>query len=68
VRLEEHVLIAAAGDMTSIDVSECSLKQTSAELQQHLQRFPALQRVNISGNPFLGTAGVTAIVSSLVGA
>ena len=37
-------------------------------LQLHLQRFTALQHVNVSGNPFLGTAGVTEIVSSLAGA
>ncbi len=61
-------MIAAAGDIKSIDVSNCGLKQASAELQQHLQRFTALQHVNMSGNPLLGTAGVTTIVSSLVGA
>jgi len=68
MHVEDRVLIAAAVDMTSIDVSECGLKQASAELQQHLQRFPALQHVNISGNPLLGSDGVTAIVSSLAGA
>jgi hypothetical protein len=40
----------------------------AAELQQHLQRFPSLQHVNMSGNPYLGSAGVTAILSSLAGA
>ena len=61
-------MIAAAGDITSIDVSKCDLDQASAELQQHLQRFPALQHVNMSGNPLLGTAGVATILSSLAGA
>ena len=68
MRLEERVLIAAEGDIKSIDVSECGLKQASAELQQQLQRFPALQHVNMSGSPLLGSGGVTAIVSSLAGA
>jgi len=67
LRFEERVLIAAAGDIKSIDVSKCGLKQASTELQQHLQRFPTLQHVNISGNPLLGSDGVTAIVSSLAG-
>ena len=61
-------MIAAAGDIKSIDVSECGLKQASAELQQHLQRFPALQHVNMSVNPLLGSDGVTMIVSSIAGA
>jgi hypothetical protein len=60
---------SAAASVKSINIS-CNLLTSTiaAELQQHLQRFTALQRVNMSGNPFLGTAGVTEIVSSLAGA
>jgi hypothetical protein len=60
---------SAAASVKSINIS-CNLltPTVAAELQQHLQRFPALQHVNMSGNPFLGTAGVTEIVSSLAGA
>ncbi len=55
--------------MKSINVSQCGLdKEASAELQQYLQRFPALQYVNMSGNPLLGNAGVAKILSSLPGA
>jgi len=63
----ERVLIAA-GDIKSIAMSECGLNEPSTELHQHLQRFSALQHVNMSGNPLLGTAGVTAIMASLAGA
>ena len=60
---------SAAACVKSINLSDNLLTSTiAAELQQHLQRFPALQRVNMSGNPFLGTAGVTEIVSSIGGA
>ena len=60
---------AAAAAVQSINLSHNWLTQTiSAELQQHLRRFPALQHVNVSVNPLLGSAGVTAIVSSLAGA
>jgi hypothetical protein len=63
-----RVVIAAAGDIKRLDVSDCGMYEVSVELQQQLHRFPALQHVNISGNPSLGSAGVTAIVSSLAGA
>ncbi len=60
---------AAAAAVQSINLSHNLLAFTiSAELQQHLRRFPALQHVNVSGNPTLGSAGVTAIASSLAGA
>jgi len=60
---------SAAASVKSINMSHSFLTSVvAAELQQHLQRFPALQHVNMSGNPLLGTAGVTAIVSSLAGA
>ena len=60
---------AAAASVTSIDMSHNWLTPSvAAELQQHLQRFPALQRVNVSSNPFLGRAGVALIESSLPGA
>jgi hypothetical protein len=59
---------AAAGDIKILDLSECKMHEVSVELQQQLHRFPALQHVNVSGNPSLGSAGVTTIVSSLAGA
>jgi hypothetical protein len=59
---------ASAGDIKSLDVSDCRIVEVSVELQQHLRRFPTIQHVNVSGNPSLGSAGVTAIVSSLAGA
>ena len=60
---------AAAAAVQSINLSHNWLTPTiSAELQQQLHRFPALQHVNVSVNPLLGSAGVTAIVSSLAGA
>ena len=60
---------AAAAAVQSINLSHNWLTPTiAAELQQHLHRFFALQHVNVSGNPTLGSAGVTAIVSSLAGA
>jgi len=60
---------SAAASIKNINMSHNWLTSiVAAELQQHLQRFSALQHVNMSGNPFLGTAGVTAIVSSLAGA
>ena len=60
---------AAAAAVQSINLSHNLLTPTiSAELQQHLHRFPALQHVNVSGNPTLGSAGVATIVSSLAGA
>ena len=60
---------AAAAAVQSINLSHNWLTPTiSAELQQHLRRFPALQHVNVSVNPLLGSAGVAAIVSSLAGA
>ncbi len=74
----ERILTFAAGGIKSIDVSDCGLSDLrietcesglnveSAELQLH--RFPSLQHVNMSGNPYLGSAGVTAILSSLAGA
>ena len=59
---------AAAASVTSIDMSHnCLTPSVAAELQQHLPRFPALQRVNVSINPFLGRAGVALIASSLAG-
>ena len=64
----KHVVIAAAGDIKSLDVSDCGMHEVSVELQQQLHRFPALQHLNVSINPSLGSAGVTAIVSSLAGA
>jgi hypothetical protein len=64
----KRVLIAASGDIKSLDVSNCGIVEVSVELQQHLRRFPAIQHVNVSVNPTLGSAGVTAIVSSLAGA
>ncbi len=60
---------SAAASVKSINMSHNWLTSIVAtELQQHLQRFSAFQHVNMSGNPLLGTAGVTAIVSSLAGA
>ncbi len=60
---------AAAAAVQSINLSRNWLTPIiSAELQQHLRRFPALQHVNVSGNPTLRSAGVAAIVSSLAGA
>jgi hypothetical protein len=60
---------AAAAAVKSINLSHNWLTPTiSAELQQLLHRFFALQRVNVSGNPLLGFAGVTVILSSLAGA
>jgi hypothetical protein len=60
---------SAATSVISINMSHNLLTSTvAAELQQHLQRFTALQHVNMSGNPVLGTVGVTTIVSSLAGA
>ena len=60
---------AAAAAVQSINLSSNWLTPTiSAELQQHLRRFPAIQHVNVSGNPTLGSAGVTAIASLLAGA
>jgi hypothetical protein len=60
---------AAAAAVQSINLSHNWLTPTiSAQLQQQLHRFPALQHVNLSGNPLLGSAGVTTIVSSLAGA
>jgi len=60
---------SVAASVKSINMSHSFLTSiVAAELQQHLQRFPALQHVNMSGNPLLGTAGITAIVSSLAGA
>jgi hypothetical protein len=59
---------AAAAAVQSINLSHNLLTPTIfAVLQQQLHRFPALQHVNVSGNPSLGSAGVTAILSSLVG-
>jgi hypothetical protein len=59
---------SVAASVKSINRSRSFLTSiVAAELQQHLQRFPALQHVNMSGNPFLGSDGVTAIVSSLAG-
>ena len=60
---------AAAAAVQSINLSHNWLTPNiSAELQQLLHCFPALQHVNVSVNPLLGSAGVTAIVSSLAGA
>ena len=60
---------AAAAAVQSINLSHNWLTPTiSAELQQHLHRFPALQHVNLSRNPTLRSAGVAAIVWSLAGA
>ncbi len=61
-------MIVAAGDIKSIDMSDCRLHEKCVELQEQLHRFPALQHVNVSGNPALGSAGVTAILSTLAGA
>ncbi len=71
LRIAERGLIASAGDMLDmkvIDVSRCGLKQVSKEFQEHLKRFPSLQHINMSDNPDLGIAGVSAILSSLPGA
>jgi hypothetical protein len=35
---------------------------------QHLPRFSSLERVSLSGNIHLGTSGVAAVLSSLIGA
>jgi len=60
---------SAAASVKSINISHTLLASiVAAELQQHLRRFPALQHVNMSGNPLLGSGGVTSIVSSLAGA
>ncbi len=60
---------AAAHAVQSMNLSMNLLTRTiSAELQKQLLGFSSLQHVNISGNPLLGSAGVTAIVSSLAGA
>jgi hypothetical protein len=60
---------AAAASVKSISLSWNWLTpDVSVELQQQLRRFPALQHVNVSGNHTLGSAGVTAFVSSLAGA
>ena len=59
---------AAAASVKSISLSRNWLTpDVSVELQQQLRRFPALQHVNVSGNHTLGSAGVTAILSSLAG-
>jgi hypothetical protein len=60
---------AAAASVKSINLSHNWLTPTiSVELQQLLHHFPALQHVNISANLLLGSAVVTAIISSLAGA
>ena len=60
---------AAAAAVQSINLSHNWFTPTiSVELQHHLHRFPALQHVNVSGNPTLGSDGVTTFVSSLAGA
>jgi hypothetical protein len=60
---------ASAASVKSINLSRNFLTLTiSVELQQLLHCFPALERVNISVNPSLGSAGVNAFVSSLAGA
>jgi len=60
---------SAAASVKSISMSHNWLASiVAAELQQHLQRFNALQHVNMSGNPLLGFAGVASIVLSLAGA
>jgi Ran GTPase-activating protein (RanGAP) involved in mRNA processing and transport len=60
---------AAAAAVQSINLSNNWLTPTiSANLQQLMHRYLALQHVNLTGNPSLGSAGVTAIVSSLAGA
>jgi hypothetical protein len=60
---------AAAAAVTSINMSQnCLMPIILAELQQYLQHFPALQHVNMSHNPCLGTSGVVSILSSLPGA
>jgi hypothetical protein len=38
------------------------------KLVQHLPRFSSLERVSLSGNIHLGTSGVAAVLSSLIGA
>jgi hypothetical protein len=64
----KFVVIAAAGDIQSLDLSNCGIHEVSDELRQQLHLFPALEHLNVSCNPSLGSAGVTAIVSSLAGA
>jgi hypothetical protein len=60
---------AAAACVKSINLGHNWLTPTiSVKLQQLLHHFHALQHVTISGNPSIGSAGVTAIVSSLAGA
>jgi len=54
---------------SSLNISKLELTpQKSYEIALVLQNLHSFQHVNMSGNPLLGTAGVTAIVSSLAGA
>lgn len=48
--------------------NNCLIFIAAAEVGRHLLHFPALQRINLSVNIGLGTAGVASIVSSLPGA
>jgi len=53
----------------SLNISKMELThQKSCDIALVLQNLRSFQHVNISGNPLLGAAGVTAIISSLVGA
>jgi hypothetical protein len=53
----------------SLNISKMELTpQKSCDISVVLQKFHSFQHVNLSGNPLLGTAGVTSIVSSLAGA
>ena len=54
---------------SSLNISKLELTlQKSRDIALVLQKFHSFQHVNISGNPLLGSDGVTAIVSSLAGA
>jgi hypothetical protein len=59
---------AAAATVQSINLGHNWMStNVSVKLQEQLHRFSALQHVNVSVNPTLGSAGVTAILSSLAG-
>jgi len=53
---------------SSLNISKLELTpQKSCDISVVLQKLHSFQHVNMSGNPLLGTAGVTLIVSSLAG-
>jgi len=54
---------------SSLNISKLKLTpQKSRDIALVLQKLHSFQHVNMSGNPLLGSDGVTAIVSSLAGA